>query len=586
MPARKSTPKKARSPKAAAGRAAAEGNGLNSFSMHASDAASAPMIAAVRKEEAARRSFALTTGPEAAAVDPETVARGYLQQALASKSVAAFTAPKAGDTVSEFKSLGTETIPLTGTRTVKFRQTLSTIPIYGSLVTVELDDDNRLISLNSAVGKPSGISPVAKVSPADAARAVKDYPGYRKNLDGVVPRLNYYFDKRTSKWRLVFFFEDVRVTPEKAKPQAGPAKRLMDYVVDAHNGKVVAQLPRTANLTAKVETVLDGLEVPRRIRVEVNGTRKVLQDSSLNIRTYDFGFRDPETESSRLPGRAIKSPPHWSPTAVSAHANAATVAEFLRQVLRRNNIDNNGGPMNSSINCVAASEAEGDNQWRNAFWNGDQMVYGQILYKGSLLSICVALDIVAHEMFHGVTDATARLEYALQSGALNESYSDIFGVIVANLAKPDIDSWNWKIGENLDTGGKPFRDMSHPARLGQPAHMRHFKRLPNTENGDWGGVHVNSGIHNKAAYLMLTAKVRGGASALTPQEVAAIFYLALTQRLSRTSHFADSRRAVVDSALTLFRKMPVAVQRAKLAAVDDAFDAVGIKGKRARIVNS
>ena len=75
--------------------------------------------------------------------------------------------------------------------------------------------------------------------------------------------------------------------------------------------------------------------------------------------------------------------------------------------------------------------------------------------------------------------------------------------------------------------------------------MDDFQVLPNTRAGDWGGVHTNSGIHNKAAFNLLTAENDDGTLTLTPAEVAAVFYLALTQRLSRTSQFIDSRRAAV-----------------------------------------
>ena len=110
--------------------------------------------------------------------------------------------------------------------------------------------------------------------------------------------------------------------------------------------------------------------------------------------------------------------------------------------------------------------------------------------------------------------------------------------------------------------------------------MRDYKDSPVTERGDYGGVHTNSGIHNFAAYKILTAVDAAGKAILTPRDVMAIFYLADTQRLSHTSQFSDSRRAVADSALTLFRDLPVAERRAKLAAIDDAFDAVGIVGAR------
>jgi len=87
------------------------------------------------------------------------------------ESVAALNAPEVNGTTSEFKTIGTETVPLTGTRTVKFRQAIGNIPIYGSLVTVELENDNSLVSIDSALGEPHGVDAVASVSPADAAKA-------------------------------------------------------------------------------------------------------------------------------------------------------------------------------------------------------------------------------------------------------------------------------------------------------------------------------------------------------------------------------------------------------------------------------
>jgi bacillolysin/neutral peptidase B len=204
------------------------------------------------------------------------------------------------------------------------------------------------------------------------------------------------------------------------------------------------------------------------------------------------------------------------------------------------------------------------------------MVYGQALRAGKLRSLAANVDVVAHEMFHGVTDRTSRLEYAFQSGALNESISDIFGMIVSNLDNKDPRTWNWQLGENLMADNKPFRDMSDPTLFGQPAHMNGYRKMPYSRAGDWGGVHINSGIHNKAAFNMLTAEGDDGELKLTPDEVAAAFYLANTQRLSRTSQFTDSRRAVVASARTLFRTLPLSEQESKISAIEAAFDAVGI----------
>ncbi|MBY2988282.1 M4 family metallopeptidase [Rhizobium leguminosarum] len=231
--------------------------------------------------------------------------------------------------------------------------------------------------------------------------------------------------------------------------------------------------------------------------------------------------------------------------------------------------------MNASVNCVVVRESPGGNQWFNAYWNGVQMVYGQVLNGNGLLTLAAALDIVGHEMFHGVTDNTSRLEYAAQSGALNESYSDIFGVLVANRGNPDPRQWDWRLGQGFAMGGGPIRDMSDPTSLGQPAHMNQYRIMPVTQNGDWGGVHVNSGIHNKAAYLMLVAE-EGGSLVFTPDEVAAVFYVAVTQLLSRTSQFLDSRRAVVSAARTLFRTAPSVQLARRISAIEASFNSVGI----------
>ena len=546
------------------------GNGLKMFSLHSLDEASKPAMTALSAARSSNSAFSFAESTGVTRIDPETAARSYLDQALASTATPGFTAPLAGETPSEFKSLGTESVPLTGTTTVKFRQNFGKIPVYGSLVTVELDDENNLIGINSALGAPASVRPLATISAADAVSAVKKYPGHIKDLKQVVPRLNYYYDTGASRWRLVFILEDVPVVPTTK----GPSPVLMDYVVDAHSGKVIAALPRTPTIAVR-GTGVDGLGKSRPIESDKTGSIDLLKDSTLNVQTFDFKFKDPVQQAGALPGTPIKNPPIFPPAAVSAHANAEAVSLFLRMVLKRNNIDNQGGLMRSSINCVDKSDSPDGKQWINAFWNGSQMVYGQRRNGPTYLSMSVALDVVGHEMFHGVTDMTSRLEYALQPGALNESYSDIFGVIIANQPNPDPRTWQWQLGAGLQANGSPFRDMSDPTLHGQPAHMKDFKILPNTKNGDSGGVHTNSGIHNKAAYNILISE-KGTDLVFKPEEVAALFYLALTQRLSRTSQFADSRAAVLDSARTLFRKLTSAALSEKISAIEAGFSAVGI----------
>jgi Zn-dependent metalloprotease len=559
-------------------------NGLNTFSLHASEQSSAEVMAQLRKERRAYPGFALDAAVPQRELDPETTARRYLGQALDSAAAPALTALEAAGTTSTFRTISTETVPLTGTKTVKFRQTLHEIPVYGSLVTVELDDHNDLVSIDSALGEPTDVDPVAEISPAQAMAAARKAPdGYQPSLVGVVPHLHYYFDRNVSTWRLVYILEDVPVVPSRsAKSGADRTSdfeppRFVDYVVDAHTGDVVAVLPRTPSMAAAGEqTAVDSFGVSRTFLATQENGRLVLKDAMHNVETYDFGFADPVIQGRALPGAAITNPPEWSPAAVSSHANAVAVSDFLRTVLMRNNIDDRGGPIISTINCVVAEDSLGQNQWRNAFWNRRQMVYGQMLHDGKLQSLSANIDVVGHEIFHGVTDHTSRLEYAVQSGALNESYSDIFGTIIANQGNPDPRTWDWLLGERLLPGDKPFRDVSDPPRFGQPDHMDDFRVMPDDQDGDWGGVHINSGIHNKAAYLLLTTENRNDTLAVTPAEVAAVFYLALTQRLSRTSQFADSRRTVITSARTLFRNLPAEEAEQKIKAIETSFDAVGI----------
>ena len=557
------------------------GNGLTSASVHALDRSDGVEQLLRGASFEGLRPEGLADG---SAIDPETAARRFLNQALASPAVPSLAAPVANGATSEFKTIGTETVPLTGTKTVKFRQTLHGIPVYGSLVTVEVEDDNRLVAIDSALGTPEGVNPVASIAPAAALAAAAAAPdGYAPNLAGVVPKLNYYYDRAASKWRLVYILEDVPVTVDREataqseRPSSFEPPRFMDYVIDAHDGQVVALLPRTPSLAPGTEqSAVDSFGVTRSFLASSENGHLVLRDPVHNVQTYDFGFGDPAVDGSRLPGDAIINPPDWTPAAVSAQANAVAVSDFLRTVLKRDNIDGQGGAMVSTINCVVAEDSPGPKQWINAFWNGEQMVYGQVLRPDGLRSLSANIDVVGHEMFHGVTDHTSRLEYALQPGALNESYSDIFGTIIANLGNEDPRTWDWQLGEKLMAGDKPFRDLSDPAKFGQPAHMKDFKVLPNTQAGDFGGVHTNSGIHNKAAFNMLTAQNSDGSLTMTPAEVAAVFYLTLTQRLSRTSQFADSHRFAVSSARTLFRNLPADERDRKVAAVDAAFKAVGI----------
>jgi Zn-dependent metalloprotease len=539
-------------------------NGLRTVAIHTNNAEDAAAFAPQAFES-------VTTDGAGLRTDPETAARSYLSHAFNAPTLG-FAPEEPGAAGGEFRTLGSETVPLTNSQTVKFRQYIQKIPVYGSLVTVEMDENNQLLSINSALGEPS-VNPVASISPLQALQRVQEEAG--EEAEGI-PRLHYYYDDRpdNNEWRLVYLIENVYDSKSEAD-----RPHLYNFVVDAHTAEIVRQIPRSACVDApEVETkfvettVVDENGTPRAIAFRaVDASRNELHDERYNVHTYDFAFADAAFQRAQLPGQYVANPPEWAAPAVSAHANAGEVARYVTDVLRRNGLDNRGEGYISSINCTYRGSGR---EWRNAAWTGKQMIYGQRMENGVLKSYARALDVVAHEIFHGITDRTAGLEYLGESGALNESYSDIFGVLVSNRDVLDPRDWNWQLGEELGGGKGPLRDLGNPGKHGQPEKMSEYRNLPLTLAGDWGGVHINSGIHNRAAYLLLTARSSDGDPLFDPRTGGAVFYVALTQHLSRTSSFSDSRRAVTLAIQSLFRTDPLLQER--LTAVANAFHATEI----------
>jgi len=204
------------------------------------------------------------------------------------------------------------------------------------------------------------------------------------------------------------------------------------------------------------------------------------------------------------------------------------------------------------------------------------MWYGQVRDGGRARSYSRFLDVIAHELAHGITESTANLAYVRQSGALNESFSDIFGVIINNwdwarsgTTGGDVANWNWEIGEGLGGNGLPLRDMRDPTRTHDPDHMNKYLNT----TSDNGGVHTNSNIHNKAAYNVLTAKDAQGKFMFSPRDVAILYYYCL-MRLGRLATFKQARDSLLSVAKTYFSGNPQ--RQDKLDAITKAYTDVGI----------
>jgi len=208
----------------------------------------------------------------------------------------------------------------------------------------------------------------------------------------------------------------------------------------------------------------------------------------------------------QLPGTAVateQNPPTASADAVIVEAfdGLGATWDFYFDVFDRQSIDDEGMPLNATVHY--------GNRYNNAFWNGQQMVFGD--GDGRLFKrFTIALDVIGHELTHGVTQDEAQLQYMFQSGALNESMSDVFGSLIKQKKNGDTTrSADWLIGEGLFTSevnGQALRSMKAPGTaysdpvLGDDPQPDHMSKYVNTYD-DNGGVHINSGIPNRAFYL-------------------------------------------------------------------------------------
>jgi Zn-dependent metalloprotease len=247
--------------------------------------------------------------------------------------------------------------------------------------------------------------------------------------------------------------------------------------------------------------------------------------------------------------------------ATDAHWGAESTYDYFFYKYNRNSINNNGFKLLSYVHY--------DNNYANAFWDGQRMTYGD--GNGSSMGPLTALDIIAHEITHGLTTFTANLVYQNESGALNEAFSDIFGVAVEWFAKPTMA--NWLMGENI---GTTIRSISNPKSKGLPNTYQGTYWYNGT--GDNGGVHTNCGPYAYWFYLLSV----GGAgtndignpwsvTGISIDSAAAIAYRTLTVYLTNSSQYIDARYYSIQSAIDLFG--PCSQQ---VASTTNALHAIGV----------
>ena len=248
--------------------------------------------------------------------------------------------------------------------------------------------------------------------------------------------------------------------------------------------------------------------------------------------------------TKKIPGRLVRSeggPATPNVIANEAYDSTGVTYDFYAEQLSRNSIDGRGLKLESTIHSGRAPD--------NAFWNGSRMIFGDATTNGPFIgSFTATVDVVAHELTHGVTQYTVPgggLDYVDQSGALNESWSDVFGSIVKQWSlQQDVQHADWLIGAGLmkPKFGKALRSMKEPGTAwsgdDQPKDMDGF-----VEGGD---VHTNSGIPNRAFCLAATAL--GGNSW---DKSGRIWYRALAL-LTPQASFAEAAHATIQAATLLF----------------------------------
>lgn len=322
------------------------------------------------------------------------------------------------------------------------------------------------------------------------------------------------------------------------------------FIVPPH---ILEQIAMRSSDQKQKELALGALALSEgaRQRREIVGTiQSIFPAGTSRLQRTIFDCQNQTSVSNENPVRQEGADPATTDdkdTINEAYDYSGDTYNFYDKAYGRNSADDNGMPLNSYIHY--------DANFNNAYWDGTEMVYGD--GDGTSFGrFTKSIDVIGHELTHGVTQFTAALSYSGESGALNESFSDVFGSMVKQFKLDQTaDQADWLIGAELFTpnvNGKALRDMFNPGTayddqvLGkdpQPGHMNDYVKTTR----DHGGVHINSGIPNKA--FCITAKEIGGKAW---EKAGQIWYATLTQKLTSSSGFQDCADSTFEEAGILF----------------------------------
>ena len=453
---------------------------------------------------------------------------------------------------------------------VRFNQSINGVNVEGSEVIVHINKDNEVVSVNGRVNQTIVDDTVDTTATLSIDAALKTALSSVKAPE----ELTY----EPTAELVVYPFEGENHTAYKVNANfMGDEPGNWFVFVDAKTGKVIDKYNGLMHADEMKTQKGAGIGVHgehRELHItqvkEPNaGTKFALADYSHEnlggIVTYDAHNDNTSSNDTLYVGNSAAFIGDYDRALVDAHYNSEKVYEYYLNEHGRNSLDGEGMAIISRVHY--------GNNYNNASWNGRWMTYGDGDGK-FMISLSAGLDVAAHEMTHGVITHSANLVYRNQSGALNESFADVFGALV--------DDSDWEMGEDImapeakANGTAVLRSLSNPNGVVvaneerrsystnggvYPDHMDEFYNMPTSVDG--GGVHVNSSITNHAAYLI--------GQEIGREKLGQIYYRALTVYLTPNSDFSDARQAVVQSAIDIYGE-----GSAEEAAVHSGFDAVGI----------
>lgn len=476
---------------------------------------------------------------------------------------------------------------LEGRQHARLRQLHRGVPVVGAELTRQTDELGATVSVFGSMFEGIDVDVTPALDAAAAAAVVEGRTG--ETLAGErMPTLCVY--PGTDGYHLAY------------RATVFTAEGASRYVIDATDGTVLHETSglRTQSAVGKGTGVLgDQKKMSVTLDSGTYTTRDPLRPPLLT--TYDLrgnlqrtlDFLNGRTTLG-VSDRASDTDNVWTDAAaVDAHAQTGYFYDYYFKRFGRRGLDNNNLRLLSIVHPVSRvaigtqSAATVGTYYLNAFYAGaGVMVYGEGLPPAMTAGgqhwdyLAGAIDVVAHELTHGITDYTSDLIYENESGALNESFSDMMGTAVEFFyQQPGAGPMqaDYLLGEDVITPGG-IRSMANPGAFGDPDHYSKRLVTPNDSAHDNGGVHTNSGIPNHVYYLAIeggTNRTSGlsveGVGQANREQIEKVMYRAFTQMMPSNATFSVARAVTIQAALDLYGASSAAAR-----AITQAWTAVGV----------